>query len=43
VDDVMALPGGARPSDKAAAIVIEAAENGAGRRMRRLGRSGAGV
>ncbi len=28
----MALPGGMRPSDKAAAIVIEAAENGRGRR-----------
>ena len=31
-----ALPDGALPSDKAAAIVIEAAEHGAGRRERRL-------
>ncbi len=31
-----ALPGGERPSDKAAAIVVEAAEHGAGRRARRL-------
>ncbi len=39
LDRVMALtalPDGARPSDKAAAIVIEAAEHGAGRRARRL-------
>jgi len=31
-----ALPDGAHPSDKAAAIVVEAAEQGAGRRARRL-------
>jgi lipid-A-disaccharide synthase len=31
----MALPGGARPSDKAAEIIIEAAEHGAGRRLAR--------
>ena len=37
VDEAMALPGGARPSDAAAAIVIEAAENGAGRRTQREG------
>jgi lipid-A-disaccharide synthase len=33
---VMALPGGRRPSELAAEIVVEAAENGAGRRARRL-------
>ncbi len=32
VSETMALPGGALPSDKAAEIVIEAAEHGAGRR-----------
>jgi lipid-A-disaccharide synthase len=32
----MALPDGARPSDKAAEIVVEAAKNGAGRRAARL-------
>lgn len=36
VDAAMALPGGEQPSDKAAGIVIEAAENGAGRRAARL-------
>jgi lipid-A-disaccharide synthase len=35
--EVMALPGGARPSDKAAEIVLEAAEHGSGRRKARLG------
>jgi lipid-A-disaccharide synthase len=34
--ELTALPDGAHPSDKAAAIVVEAAENGAGRRARRL-------
>jgi hypothetical protein len=32
----MALPGSERPSDEAAEIVIEAAENGWGRRASRL-------
>jgi lipid-A-disaccharide synthase len=36
LDDAMRLPGGARPSDKAAEIVLEAAEHGRGRRVRRL-------
>jgi lipid-A-disaccharide synthase len=36
LDTAMALPGGGRPSDRAAEIVVEAAENGAGRRARRL-------
>ena len=40
VDDVMRLPGGAQPSDRAAEIVIEAAENGAGRRAARLRQRG---
>jgi lipid-A-disaccharide synthase len=35
---LMSLPGGQRPSDMAAAIVIEAAENGAGRRSALLQR-----
>jgi len=34
--DLMALPDGARPSDKAAEIVLEAAEHGQGRRRARL-------
>jgi lipid-A-disaccharide synthase len=38
--DVMALPGGARPSDKAAAIVVEAAEHAWGRRKRWLDAGG---
>ncbi len=33
MSEAMALPGGARPSDKAAKIVIEAAEHGTGRRV----------
>ena len=36
VGDLMTLPDGANPSDKAADIVIEAAEHGAGRRAVRL-------
>ena len=36
VCEAMALPGGARPSDKAAEIVIEAAEHGAGSRAERV-------
>jgi lipid-A-disaccharide synthase len=36
LSETMILQGGARPSDKAAAIVVEAAEHGAGRRGRRL-------
>lgn len=35
VGEMMTLPGGARPSDKAAEIVIEAAEHWAGRRLAR--------
>jgi lipid-A-disaccharide synthase len=35
---LMTLPGGERPSDRAAAIVLEAAENGAGRRQALLER-----
>ncbi|MGH6924246.1 MAG: lipid-A-disaccharide synthase [Propylenella sp.] len=34
--DVMSLPGGVRPSDKAAEIVLDAAEHGWGRRKARL-------
>ena len=34
--DLMALPDGARPSDKAAEIVLDAAEHGQGRRRARL-------
>jgi lipid-A-disaccharide synthase len=33
LDGAMALPGGGRPSDHAAAIVVETAENGRGRRV----------
>lgn len=36
VREAMALPGGTRPSDRAAEIVIEAAEHGGGRRAARL-------
>ncbi len=36
--ETMALPGGAQPSDTAAAIVIEAAEHGWGRRKTLLAR-----
>ena len=35
--DIMTLPDGARPSDKAAEIVLDAAEHGWGRRKARLG------
>lgn len=38
LDAAMALPGGEPPSDVAAGIVVEAAENGAGRRAARLQR-----
>jgi lipid-A-disaccharide synthase len=38
LEAAMALPGGGRPSDRAAAIVLDAAENGAGRRAARLQR-----